>query len=194
MTEPTTHLKLPQSLLQAQPSLIQQSQQVRTEFNHIPHLRELLPKKRGLPGFTYMQCSLSNTGRAQNEGWGDVDGNVVYNIVGPKGSIEMKLLVRGKMTYGQSHDSGARVCGVDWRPIFELTGHVANFHLPERQEDILSVTKDFAQEPWRSTPQGHFILKAKGEEPAKPKPTVDPNALAPRPQTRKPITPPELKE
>jgi hypothetical protein len=96
-------------------------------FDHVPDLRELLPKWRGRPGFTYLQCVTSNLRRAQDEGWVEVDNTVIYTIEGPKGSADLKLLCRGSLTPGQPHDSGARLCYCD-KAVEQLTGIWVNPH------------------------------------------------------------------
>ena len=96
-------------------------------FKHIPGIKELLPKYRGLPGFQYFQCCVQNLRRAQDEGWTEVDNTFIYTIEGPKGSVDMKLLARGKRIPGQSHDSGARLCYCD-TSVQPLTGLWINPH------------------------------------------------------------------
>jgi hypothetical protein len=41
-------------------------------FDHVPSLAELLPKHRGRPGYEYLQCTVANLRRAQDEGWLEV--------------------------------------------------------------------------------------------------------------------------
>jgi len=82
-------------------------------FDHWPSLRELLPKWRGRPGFIYFQCAVVNLRRAQDEGWVEVDNTVIYTIEGPRGTVDVKLLCRGKLTPGQPHNSGERLCYAD---------------------------------------------------------------------------------
>ena len=96
-------------------------------FNHIPDLRELLPKFRGRPGFEYLQCCLINLRRAQDEGWTEVDNTVIYIVQGPKGEANMKLMGRGQPIPGQPHNSGARLCVCD-KTVEDLTGLWINPH------------------------------------------------------------------
>jgi hypothetical protein len=83
-------------------------------FDHIPQLRELMPTTGGIPGVTYLQCTLGNLRKAQDKGWGGiVGGSKVYTVVGPKGSADLHLLCKGKPIPGGDIHSGARKCFVD---------------------------------------------------------------------------------
>ena len=91
-------------------------------FDHVPDLRELLPKTGGIPGVLYAQVSISNARKAQDEGWGDMHGNLaIYTITGPSGTVDCKLVCKGKPIPGQGSGSGARVCLAD-DTIYQLTG------------------------------------------------------------------------
>ena len=88
-------------------------------YDHIPRLKELLPKQGGLPGFQYAQVSGDRRRRAQDEGWLQVNDSYTYTIIGPKGSIDMDLFCRGKLIPGQPSNSGKRVMVVEhqiWFP------------------------------------------------------------------------------
>ena len=101
-------------------------------YNHIPQLRELMPKTSGVVGVEYLQCTSNNTKQAQNEGWGGiVGGSKIYTIVGPKGSADMHLLCKGEPIPGGDVNSGARHCVVD-ADVEGLTG--LNVNLPEEPE------------------------------------------------------------
>jgi len=115
----TMNLGLPPQVARTEPGQAYRPQSY--VYDHIPALRELLPKHRGIPGFEYLQCSVSNLRRAQDEGWIEVEGTVFYTIEGPKGAADMKLLVRGRRIPGQPYDSGARLCHCD-KTIEPLTG------------------------------------------------------------------------
>ena len=118
-------LSMPNQVSQTPPGAVYQPQQY--VFDHWPSIQELLPKWRGRPGFTYVQCCVANLRRAQDEGWVEVDNTVIYTIEGPKGSVDLKLLCRGQLIPGQPHDSGARLCYGD-RTGEELTGVFINPH------------------------------------------------------------------
>jgi hypothetical protein len=90
-------------------------------FDHIPILRELLPKQHGRPGLIYAQVHVANLRRAQDQGWREIDGTAAYTIVGPKGHIDMKLMGKGKPIAGIGHASGKRRCVYDL-DIEERTG------------------------------------------------------------------------
>jgi len=136
-------------------------------FDHIPSLRELLPKHRGRPGLEYFQCCVTNLRRAQDEGWLEVDNTVIYTVVGPRGQAHMKLMARGRLIPGQSHDSGARLCFCD-RTIEPMTGHWIN---PNRHEKDSIPSPDpvetFPSEPSEilETPGGAVTLSSATEEP-----------------------------
>lgn len=126
------NLSMPESVPATQPG--EPYQPLRYVFDHIPDLRELLPKFRGRPGFTYLQCCVVNLRRAQDEGWVEVDNTVVYTVEGPKGTADLKLLCRGKLTPGQPCDSGARLCLAD-KMVEELTGVWINPHNHTEDEE-----------------------------------------------------------
>ena len=90
-------------------------------FGFIPGLKHLLPKMRGIPGFSYAQICTTNLWKAQDQDWLEVDGTAIYIIRGPKGDATMKLYTRGKRMPGQPHDAGARVCLVD-QEVEKITG------------------------------------------------------------------------
>ena len=104
-------------------------------FDHIPGLKELLPKHAGRPGFEYLQCTVANLRRAQDEQWTEVENTMIYTIVGPKGEAHMKLLARGKPIPGQSPNSGARLCQCD-KTVQELTGVWINPHKHQESEIV----------------------------------------------------------
>ena len=93
-----------------------------TYRDHIPQLRELMPKTGGVPGVKYLQCTLGNLKLAQDDGWGNiVGGSKVFTIVGPKGSADMHLLCKGEPLPGGDVHSGVRECVVDAK-VEDLTG------------------------------------------------------------------------
>ena len=125
-------LPLPKTVPPTQPGSVYKSQT--RVFDHIPDLRELLPKFRGLPGFDYLQCTSTNLLRAQEEDWTEVDNTVIYVISGPKGDVSMKLMARGQPIPGQPHNSGARLCECEIA-VQELTGLWINPHRHKYEDD-----------------------------------------------------------
>ncbi len=117
----TTSLSLPKELWEAPPGSSLTPSTRPFTFHEIPHLRHLLPECRGRPGFVYAQITNQNIRRAQDEGWKKVEGSVVYTIIGPKGEVDMELMVRGGLIPGQSHDAGARLLVVD-ETVEKVTG------------------------------------------------------------------------
>ena len=115
----TTSLPLPNTVSTGDPA--QPFQTRNWVYDHVPALGELLPKHRGRPGFEYLQCTVGNLRRAQDEGWTEVINTMIYIIEGPKGEVSLKLLARGKPMPGQPMDSGARLCLCDLT-VQELTG------------------------------------------------------------------------
>jgi hypothetical protein len=94
-----------------------------TYQNHIPQLKELMPRTGGVPGVKYLQVVTGKHERiAQDDGWGDiVGGSRVYTIVGPRGAAHMRLMCKGRPIPGGDPNSGARECMVD-AEVEELTG------------------------------------------------------------------------
>ena len=92
-------------------------------YHGVPSLRQLMTRTGGVPGVAYLQCAVANLKRAQNEGWGRIEGRAqrVYTIVGPKGQVDCELYCQGTPIPGQGTDSGARRCEVDLE-IYNLTG------------------------------------------------------------------------
>lgn len=88
---------------------------VTPSFDHIPTLRELMPKTQGLPGVIYLQCAGQNTVKAEAEGWLKVHGARGYIITNPTTgkSLGVELLAKGTPMPGVSYMSGARQCMVD---------------------------------------------------------------------------------
>jgi hypothetical protein len=115
----TTSLPLPNTVGTADPAAPFQTRN--WVFDHVPSLGELLPKHKGRPGFEYLQCTVGNLRRAQDEGWTEVVNTMVYVIEGPKGEVNLKLLARGRPIPGQPMDSGARLCLCDLT-VQDLTG------------------------------------------------------------------------
>ena len=115
----TTDLQMPTSTDRTAPPEMDLSRP--WTFDYVPGLQKLLPKQAGRPGLEYMQCCVVNLRRAQDEGWVEVENTVVYDIIGPKGGVSMKLLARGKITPGQPHNAGARLCFCD-KSVEMLTG------------------------------------------------------------------------
>lgn len=120
----TQHLQMPESLRRTDPADTVPNPYT---FDHVPSLRELLPKHRGMPGYQYVQCTVHRLARAQLEKWVQVNGSVFYRIQGPRGYVDMALMVRGKRTPGQPSNSGARLCFCD-DLVLELTGNWINPH------------------------------------------------------------------
>jgi hypothetical protein len=129
-------LSMPNTVSDAAPGQLYRPRQF--VFDHWPSLGELLPKWQGIPGYTYFQCCVTNLRRAQDEGWVEVDNTVIYTIEGPKGSVDLKLLCRGRRIPGQPHNSGARLCFAD-KTGEALTGLWINPHQHEedQSEEIL---------------------------------------------------------
>jgi hypothetical protein len=121
----TTSLPLPSTLTPTDPATPFQTRNL--VFDHVPGLKELLPKHGGRPGFEYSQSCVVNLRRAQDEGWLEVENTMVYTIAGPRGEANMKLYCRGKLIPGQPTDSGARLCRCDII-VEELTGCWINPH------------------------------------------------------------------
>ena len=144
-----TNLNMPASVAAAQPGAPYVGEET-YEYDHVPSLKELLPKFRGVPGFQYFQCCVVNLRRAQDEGWTEVVGGIVYRIKGPKGSVDMKLLTRGERTPGAAHNSGARICGCNTL-VQELTGVWINpnRHTGETPEIGPERPNDLASQPER---------------------------------------------
>lgn len=84
-------------------------------FQHIPTLKELMPKTSGLPGVKYLQCAALNMARATREGWLQVHGAEPYIITNPSTGKELAvvLLAQGRAVPGVSYLSGGRECQVD---------------------------------------------------------------------------------
>lgn len=133
-------------------------------FDHIPSLKELLPQFRGLPGFEYLQCCVNNLRRAQDEGWYEVEKTVIYTVEGPKGSVDMKLLARGKRIPGQPHDSGARLCLCD-KSVEPLTGLWINPHKHEDEDDTEPEPQTVESVP-ETSPGPNATLLSAATEPA----------------------------
>jgi len=143
-------LSMPSAVSTTPPGQLYKPQQF--VFDHFPSLRELLPKFRGAPGFTYFQCCVVNLRRAQDEKWKEVDNTVVYTVEGPKGSVDLKLLCRGKLTPGQPHNSGARLCygdltaeplvGLWWNPQDHTEPEPPIEETPDPQSTLPSVTEN----------------------------------------------------
>ena len=142
----TTDLSLPSNVRRTEPGQPYQPPRPFV-FNHVPDLRELLPKHRGRPGLEYLQCCVVNMRRAQDEGWVEVDRTVIYTIEGPKGSVDMKLFGRGKLIPGQPHDSGARLCRCD-KTVESLTGVWINPH-QHPEPTPMSVNQETQESPGR---------------------------------------------
>lgn len=128
-------------------------------YDNIPGLAVLLPKWRGRPGFQYFQCCVVNLRRAQDEGWVEVEGTVIYTIEGPKGSVDMKLLARGKPIPGQAPNSGARLCYCD-KTVEELTGLWIN---PNRHPDSEPQPEPSGSEEAPGDPSTLLSAKKEGE-------------------------------
>ena len=133
-------------------------------FDHIPDLRELLPKFRGRPGFDYLQCCVINLRRAQDEGWVEIDNTVIYIVEGPSGSADMKLMGRGQPIPGQPHNSGARLCVCD-KTVEGLTGLWINPHHHIEKEDETTIP-DLRTTEVMDTQKGVEDNKELVEEPA----------------------------
>lgn len=90
-------------------------------FEFIPTLKDLLPEYRGRPGFYYAQIPTGMLRAAQDAGWDRLERTAIYSIIGPKGQVDMELVVRGRPIPGQSPDAGARLCMIS-RSVEEITG------------------------------------------------------------------------
>jgi hypothetical protein len=91
-------------------------------YTQIPKLKQLLPRMGGRPGVEYAQVCVQHLRDAEDAGWHRVDHARVYTIVGPKGSIDLVLMERGKPVPGLGHASGKRKCQVDLL-VEQATGH-----------------------------------------------------------------------
>ena len=151
----TMNLNMPSNVTKAEPGAIYKP--MTYIFDHVPFLKELLVKHRGVPGFQYLQCAVVNLRRAQDEGWLEVDNTVIYTIRGPKGEVDMKLLCRGKRIPGQPYDSGARLCFGD-KTAEALTGLWIN---PENHEDDPEEVEEESEE------FGSKIITAEAIEPTR---------------------------
>ena len=92
--------------------------------DHIPALRELMPRTGGLPGVVYAQILSSNLGKSDREHWKQVDNQRPYTITGPRGSAECLLVCHGKPDLSINPDSTFPHCAVD-EGIVTLTGLVS---------------------------------------------------------------------
>lgn len=90
-------------------------------LDHIPTLRELMPKTAGLPGVKYGIVALVNQKAAQDSGWDGVADQRIFTIEGPKGSTDAALICNGEPAEGMSPDSGARRLYLD-QDLYRLTG------------------------------------------------------------------------
>ena len=104
-------------------------------FDHVPALKELLPRFRGVPGLYYLQCAVQNQVLAQEEGWLEVVDTVIYTIKGPSGHCDTRLYCCGEPIPGGGYQSSKRSCMVD-RVILLQTGLVNG---PEEQTVSLEV-------------------------------------------------------
>ena len=97
-------------------------------FNHIPVLRELLPKTGGLPSLAYAQITVENMLEIQEAGWDEVADAVMYVIKGPSGIASCKLHVYGTPNPGLSIGITKQKCMID-KSIREKTGILSGrFH------------------------------------------------------------------
>ena len=93
-----------------------------TYEGYIPKLRQLFPRSWGVQGCEYLQVSVHNLRKAIDEGWGQCDPPAhIYTILGPSGSVDCSLLVRGTPILGANDRSGEQPCYVDG-DIRSLTG------------------------------------------------------------------------
>lgn len=106
------------------------TQGAQREFDHIPHLRDLLPSG-GWPGVTYVQACVHNVARAKERverpaNLRTIRGTEYYEIVGPRGRASMALVGCGVPIPGASPDAGDRLCFTDGE-VEALTGHAPKY-------------------------------------------------------------------
>ena len=104
-------------------------------YDHVPRLRELLPKDAGRPGVKYAQVCSANAKAAQDAGWGPIAGAKMFTIHGPKGHCDMLLACQGKPIQGASSQEGARTMVLD-HDIYRLTGLWLGIMPDELQEEF----------------------------------------------------------
>ena len=134
-------------------------------YDHIPALKELLPRLRGVPGLYYLQCAVQNQILAEEEGWAQVADTVTYSIQGPSGTCDVRLYCCGTPIPGAGYQASKRICVVD-RVIMLQTG------LANSTEDAPPEESDAGEEP---------SVVDLGELPtmdmAPPKPTGEPTVV-----------------
>ena len=92
-------------------------------FDHIPTIKEALPRYGGTPGFTYCHVEVNNLVDFQEAGWQELqEDNYIYIIQGPLGIVNCKLLVYGKHIRGVSPHANVRELRTDMSINFK-TGH-----------------------------------------------------------------------
>lgn len=126
-------------------------------FDHIPHLRELLPNG-GWPGVTYAQCCVHNVARARDRSerpanLRSIRGTEYFTIQGPRGSASMALVGCGTPIPGASPDAGDRLCFTDGE-VEALTGHAPKFPIWFRAQPAEPKAKEkpSAQAPQEARP------------------------------------------
>ena len=102
-------------------------------FSFIPRLKNLLPRRQGIPGLSYYQVPVDKARQAQDLGLREVENSLVYTITGPLGSVDCKLYCHGKPIRGLSHQSGRRRLFVH-NDVYERTGHLDESRLNALEE------------------------------------------------------------
>lgn len=96
-------------------------------FDHVPHLRELMPSTGGWPGIIYAQVCVHNVANAIEREENpahlrQIRGSEYFEITGPKGTVQMALVGCGTPIPGASPNAGARLFFTDGE-VERLTGH-----------------------------------------------------------------------
>jgi hypothetical protein len=101
-------------------------QQSALRFDHVPELHELLPNG-GWPGVVYAQACVHNVANAaarvdEPSHMRPIRGTEYYEVVGPKGVVQMALIGCGAPIPGAAPECGARLFFTDGE-VEKLTGH-----------------------------------------------------------------------
>ncbi len=81
----------------------------------------LLPLQGGQPGLEYLQAPVGRVRAWEDDQWLRVQDTRDYTIVGPEGSVDCALLVRGKQIHGIDPNSSRRPLSLD-KEIGRVTG------------------------------------------------------------------------
>lgn len=80
---------------------------------YIPDLNDLMPKNGGLTGVEYAQICVHNLMKAQASGLLDVADTEYYLIIGPNGTVTMRLMAYADTPPVQPQQAGACECYLD---------------------------------------------------------------------------------